>query len=87
MIPGMSQPRPLLPVKTYYLELDGTPSCCSSRHPAGSPIWSCAQSSHKEAQQEALMVWRDHPDCVIAIKEGPCPRSGDTYDDPWEEYD
>jgi hypothetical protein len=33
------------------------------------------------------MVWRDHPDCAIAIKEGPCPRSGDDYDDRWEEYD
>jgi len=86
----MSQPRPFIPTKTYYLELDGVPSCCSPRHPKSSPGWCCAQGSHKEAQQEALLVWRDHPDCVIAIKEGPCPRSAEIWDDQrermWEDY-
>jgi len=80
----MLQPRPLIPAKTFYLELDGKPMCCSSLHPTTSPPWQCSQGSHKEAQASALLVWRDHPDCVIAIKEGPCPRDGD---DPWEEYD
>jgi len=71
---NMPSPRPFLPVTTYYLELDGVPSCCSSRRPLSSPIWSCAQSSLEEAKREALLVWRDHPDCVIAIRQGPCPR-------------
>jgi hypothetical protein len=75
-----------MPRSTYHLEIDGVPSCASPRHPLGSPIWSCAQSSHREAQREALLVWRDHPDAVIAIREGPCPRPG--YEPhPHEEWD
>jgi hypothetical protein len=38
------------------------------------PGWRCGQESFEEAKQAALLVWRDHPDCTIAIKEGPCPR-------------
>lgn len=84
----MSQPRPLIRTKTFYLELDGKPSCCSNALPQGSPPWRCSQSSHKEAQDAALLVWRDHPEVAIAIREGPCPRSRDDgYDDRWEEYD
>lgn len=81
----MPQPRPFVPVKTYYLELDGKPSCCSGRPSISYPTWSCAHSSHKEAQQAALLVWRDHPDCVIAIREGPCPRGYEGS--PWDDYD
>lgn len=73
-------------MKSYYLELNGKPSCVSDVFPTGRPVWSCAQSSHKEAQQEALMVWRDHPDCVIAIKKGPCPRYGDVSEGEDYEY-
>lgn len=68
----MSQPRPRS--KTYYLELDGEPSCCSRRHATASPSWACSHASHEEARQAALLVWRDHPDCAVSIKEGPCPR-------------
>lgn len=66
--------------RTYYLELNGNPSCVSNVHPLGHPGWVCLHGSHKEAQEAALLVWRDHPDCVIAIKPGPCPRSDDDYE-------
>jgi hypothetical protein len=77
--------QPTVPTKTYYLELDGKPSCCSPRHAKGRPPWSCGHSSHEEARHAALLVWRDHPDCVIAIKEGPCPRYLEE-DDAMREY-
>lgn len=87
VIPGMPSPRPWKPVKTYYLELDGKPSCVSNLSPTAYPVWSCGHGSHQEAQEAAKLVWRDHPGCAIAIREGPCPRTGEVYEDPWEEYD
>ena len=81
----MTASHPFTPSKTYYLELNGKPSCVSDLHPMGRPVWSCAQSSHKEAQEEALMVWRDHPHCTIAIKEGSCPCYGDSSE--WDDYE
>jgi hypothetical protein len=76
----------MIPAKTYYLELDGEPSCCSPRRALASPGWACAQASLEEAKQSALLVWRDHPDCAVAIKEGPCPRGEEGYDSAMEYY-
>ena len=82
----MAQPRSYKPVRAFHLVIDGVPSCVSTRHPEGSPGWSCAQSSHKEAQQEALLGGRDPPDAVLEIRAGSCPRPG--YDpDPYEDWD
>lgn len=83
---GVPNNRPYMPHKTYYLELDGKPSCCSPRHPKSAPGWSCAHESHEKAQEAATRVWKDHPDCVIAVKEGPCPRYGDDEDLAQEYY-
>lgn len=86
--PGMSRPSETLPRKTYYLELDGEPYCVSGVHPKATPTWTCGHGSHREAQEAALLVWRDHPDCVIAIREGPCPRGlEEDWADRWEDYD
>lgn len=85
MILSMPSPRPWKPVKTFYLELNGKPSCVAGVEPLASPPWVCSHSSHQEAQEAAKLVWRDHPECTVAIREGPCPRSGETFYDPWEE--
>lgn len=88
----MPTTRPYTPHKTYYLELDGKPSCCSPLSPKKAPGWACSQGSHKEARESAMLVWEDHPDCVIAIKEGPCPRyldeeaAAQDYYDRWDDY-
>lgn len=83
----MPQPRPLIPAKTYYLEIDGKPACCSPLKPLAAPTWRCGQGSYEEATQEALLVWRDHPGCSIAIKEGPCPRYLEEEADAMDYYE
>jgi hypothetical protein len=82
--PGMASPRPFIPAKSYYLELNGKPSCTSNAHPQGHPAWVCAYESHQAAQEGAQLVWRDHPSCIIAIKEGPCPRDVEVWEDQQE---
>lgn len=86
-MPDVPQPRPWIPVKTWYLELDGEPSCRSRRHPLARPGWTCAHGSHEEARRAALLVWRDHPDCVVAIREGPCPRDPEEETGCYSRYD
>jgi len=84
--PGMPSPRPFVPATTYYLELDGKPACVSNYHPESRPLWACAYSSRGDAQRAALLVWRDHPHCTIAIRKGPCPRDQALWDyEVWDQ--
>ena len=63
---------------TYYLEINGDPSCVSSLYPRMSPAWSCSQgTSRVTAEAQRLLVLRDPPDAVVMIREGFCPAYGD----------
>lgn len=76
---------------TYYLEINGRPSCVSGVHPRSSPSWACSQGTDLvRAEEERRYVLRDHPDAVVVIREGYCPASAaleeeDRQRREWEE--
>jgi hypothetical protein len=61
---------------TYYLEINGKPSCVSEVSPRSKPGWACSQGTDlSHAEQARAHVLRDHPDAVVLIREGYCPAS------------
>jgi len=76
---------------TYYLEINGKPSCVSDHHPRSSPPWACSQGVDlTHATEERGYVLRDHPDATVVIREGFCPAYRQAEEDDrerreWEE--
>lgn len=63
---------------SYYLEINGKPSCVSGVRPRSSSPWSCSQGSDRDtAETERLLVLHDHPTATVIIREGFCPAYGD----------
>jgi len=76
---------------SYYLEINGKPSCVSDLHPRSSPSWACSQGTDvAHAEEERGHVLRDHPDATVVIREGFCPARAEAEEDDrvrreWEE--
>jgi hypothetical protein len=73
---------------SYYLEINGKPSCVCGLHPRTSPPWVCSQGTDiSHAEKERAFVLRDYPDAEVVIREGYCPASAALEEEDRERRD